>query len=820
MPGYIIKNNFTAGEFSPRLYSRTDFDKYNNACKTLQNFYPLPQGGITKRPGTKYIAEVKTSANATELIPFRYSNVDNYILEFGNKYIRFYKDQAQVVSGTAYELGGAITGTHTGGNNESILTDSTANWQTNAHVGKTITNSTDSSSGVVYANTATTVSAVLSGGTDNDWDTSDAYSLGEEVPWLTAELPDLDFTQSADVLYITHPNHHPYKLERLTNTSWRLSRVDFYSDEAYGPFRTVNVTNNRITPSAATGTITLTASDSLFVSTDVGRLVAIASNTSMGVALIIGYTSATVVDARVLKDFDASAIEGTHTSVASSATVLADNTKNWATNTHVGKTIDNVTDGSSGTITSNTANTVTVSSLSGGTDNDFDTDDAYIIASSVGANAEWYLGAFSETTGWPAKTAFHQQRLIFANTSTDPFTAFFSRSGSYENFNEFPLDDIDTEVIVDSHAFQKDFISGEVNYIQWLRSGKTLMVGTIGDEFTLGSYESTEDAITPTAVFPRPATSYGSSSVRPVRIGDTVIFVQSVSKILREYIYSFDAGGYTANDLSILSEHLLKDNTVKRLAHQQYPTNIIWVIRDDGILLGASYLKDQGIIGWHYHSLGGDSSTEVERIAVIPGVDREELWMIVKRTVDGGTVRYVELLEDEFTGTTTKASRYFDCHYSYSGSAATTITGLDHLEGESVHVLADGVQLPSTPTVSSGAITLASAVTSAVIGYNYNSDMQPIEPDINDDTGASIGRTKRVNSIYFRLLDATNYSIGTTSGSLAAVSVASGTSLFSGIHHESLDAGHTTIPSLYLRHSTGTPITISSLTWEIDLGQR
>ncbi len=228
MPTYPLQTNFTAGELSPRLSMRVDFNKYANGLETLENYLPLPHGGVTRRPGTRFVAEVKTSAKQTRLIPFEFSTTQAYIIEFGDLYCRFYKDGGQIISGTPVEI---------------------------------------------------------------------------VTPYAEADLFDLKFAQSADTLYIVHPSYAPRKLTRSSHTSWTLSTVDFLD----GPYFDENLTTPNsvastitITPSAATGNgITLTASSSLWVSTDVGRLVRMKQGTTWGWAKIVGYTSATVVTADV-----------------------------------------------------------------------------------------------------------------------------------------------------------------------------------------------------------------------------------------------------------------------------------------------------------------------------------------------------------------------------------------------------------------------------------------------------------------------------------------------------------------------------------------
>ncbi|BCV03529.1 MAG: hypothetical protein CM15mV69_130 [Caudoviricetes sp.] len=216
--------NFTAGELSPRLDGRNDLSKYPAGCKTLENMVIYPHGAAARRPGTQFISEVKTSSASTRLIPFEFSTVQTYILEFGNQYIRVYKDKGQVLSGGA------------GSSPVEIST-----------------------------------------------------------PYLTAQLFDIKFAQSADVMYITHPSHATRKLSRTGHTSWTLTEVDFTN----GPFLDTNSSTTTLQPSGTSGSVTITASASTFVSTDVGRLVRIGD----GIAKITNFGSATSVTATTSTNF-------------------------------------------------------------------------------------------------------------------------------------------------------------------------------------------------------------------------------------------------------------------------------------------------------------------------------------------------------------------------------------------------------------------------------------------------------------------------------------------------------------------------------------
>ena len=214
--------NFTAGELSPRLDGRNDLSKYPAGCKKLENIVIYPHGAAARRPGTQFISEVKTSSAKTRLIPFEFSTTQTYVLEFGNQYMRVYKDKGRVETspGTAFEI---------------------------------------------------------------------------STPYLTAELFDIKFAQSADVMYLTHPSHPTKKLSRTGHTAWTLTTVNFTN----GPFLDSNISTTTLQPSGTSGSVTITASASTFVSTDVDRLVRIGD----GIAKITNFGSATSVTATTSTNF-------------------------------------------------------------------------------------------------------------------------------------------------------------------------------------------------------------------------------------------------------------------------------------------------------------------------------------------------------------------------------------------------------------------------------------------------------------------------------------------------------------------------------------
>ena len=671
--------NFTGGELSPRLDGRNDLQKYPTGCKTLENMIVYPHGSAARRSGTQFVAEVKDSTKKTRLIAFEFSTVQTYILEFGNQYIRFYKDNGQILSGgSAYEI---------------------------------------------------------------------------SSPYLEAELFDIKFAQSADVMYICHPNHPVKKLARTGHTNWTLID-DVISN---GPFMDHNIETTTLNPShkSVGQTTTVTASSTTginsnqgFLSTDVGRLIHIQD----GHLKITSVTSTTVVVGTVIVDLG----------ISSSTTT------------------------------------------------------------------DFALGAFSDTTGYPSCVTFFEQRLVFAATLSQPQTIFFSKSGDYENF-----DDNYHGTVADDDAIIYTIASNQVNAIRFMTATRTLIIGTAGGEFAVtGGATSSGVAITPTNIAINKQSNHGAANVDGISVGNATLFLQRAKRKIRELAYNFDVDGYTAPDLTILAEHITEGGIVE-MAYQEEPLAIIWCVRGDGELVALTYQREQEVVAWHRHVFGGAFGTGkavCESVAVIPTEDSEyELYMIIKRTINGATKRYVEYLNTfDFTETDNTTFNFLDSQLSYSGATSTlngdisatattvivasgtdftssgtikiggeiitytgkstnnltgctrgqnittaiahtsgatvkqvvnSVAGLNHLEGQVVSILADGATHP-TKTVSSNAITLDRFANKIKVGLGYTSLLKTMRIDAGSQNGTSQAKTKRIYEVTARLYESVGVEVG------------------------------------------------------------
>ena len=360
--------------------------------------------------------------------------------------------------------------------------------------------------------------------------------------------------------------------------------------------------------------------------------------------------------------------------------------------------------------------------------------------------------ALNTGTGkFPSCVTFFEQRLVFAGTNDNPQTLFFSKSAELENF---------TTGSNASDAMIYSIASNKVNAIRYLSAQRSLLVGTVGGEFVV-SASGTTSPITPTNIQIQRQSSYGSANVDAVQIENVTMFLQRAKRKIRELTYNLNIDQYQATDLTLLAEHITEGG-INEMAYQQEPDSILWCVRNDGTLLGFTYARAESVTGWHRHIMGGTFSTGnavVESVASVPtDLNEDEFFIIVKRTINGTTRRYVEHLTLFDYGTDQKDAFFVDSGLTYSGSAATVISGLDHLEGQSVSILADGSTHPNK-TVSGGSITLERSSTKVHIGLGYTSLLQTMRVESRAE-GTSQTKDKRIHEVTLRLHETVGAEVG------------------------------------------------------------
>ena len=365
--------------------------------------------------------------------------------------------------------------------------------------------------------------------------------------------------------------------------------------------------------------------------------------------------------------------------------------------------------------------------------------------------------ALSGTNNRPSVVSFFEQRLVFGNTNNNPQTLFFSKNGDYDNF---------TVGTGDNDALIYTIASNQVNAIRFLSATRVLTVGTSGGEYVLTS--TNDGPVTPTTTLIRKYSNYGTAQIDPVQVADVTLFAQRGKRKIREFKFVGDVntGGYSAPDMTILAEHVTEGGLVQ-MAFQQEPDSVVWCIREDGTLLGLTYRREEEVVAWHKHVIGGQfgsGQAVVESIATLPtDTGEDELFMIVKRTINSVTKRYIEKMKVFDFGDDATTAFFVDSGLSYSGSATTTLSGLYHLEGETLQVLGNGATHPDE-TVSGGGITLDYSSTKAAVGFGYDSTMQTLRIESGSVDGTSQGKPKRVHGITVRFFETVGAEVGNDSG--------------------------------------------------------
>lgn len=355
----------------------------------------------------------------------------------------------------------------------------------------------------------------------------------------------------------------------------------------------------------------------------------------------------------------------------------------------------------------------------------------------------------------PACTAFFQQRLIVADTPNNPITLQGSKPGFFDNFDT-------SNPAVDSDSFTFTLAAQQVNAIEHMLpmpGGLVLFSDGGVNQLTGGSSNPNNPlAVTPSSAVIVPQSDYGcSAAVRPIKIDYDILYVSSEGTIIIALAYNFFVNIYTGTDISILSNQLFYPLTITDWAWQNIPNKVVWAVRSDGVLLSCTYYKPQNVTGWARH----DSQGLFESVATVREGPGTATYFVVNR----GGQRFIERLCDRNYVTGVSSAWCLDCALSYSGAPATVITGLSHLNGKSVHALADGI--PRGPfTVSSGQITLPVAASLVVVGLSFQCQLQTLYLDVGSTENSVQAKRKKVSALSTRVKDAAGLKMGTSFSTL------------------------------------------------------
>ncbi len=1020
---YRILNSFSGGELS-FLNAREDLAKFQTGCSIMENLIPIPQGAAQKRPGTKFIAEVKDSSAKTRLLEFEFSTSQAYIIETGNQYMRFYTDGARIsttlgnedissldnilahwklndalattavidADGATHDgvattntnvlrtIGAAGTGcfdfagvdmvvvtSHadftfiegvdgdfslmgwifvqqgtvkqviiskfdTNGKREwhlsiaadrdleLLLSDQSAGinvrrssdmelsfgwhhvvatYEGNAggwagatamnHAilyvdGASVASTAENNAGYagmealtgdvsIGASLATGVAAevclnkiddvsvfgdILTPSEISTYYADTVTAIVEiETPYLTADLFNLKVEQSADVLYITHPDYEPRKLSRLSDAEWVINAIDIQT----GPFRSENLDiPSKISASGTTGSVTLTATGGApFFTSHVPSGSSATSKSQTGALFKLVHPLDDLSFSDTLEDdIGASSTEGV--SWMSCGTLFKGAEWHWVTGgTWLGKvaiqrnytigaafgdagwetvlpfegvtTARNVDetgseddgdadyrvaflDDTSGTVisyfTTDQTSVEGIVEITAVTNSSTATGTVLKTLASTDATHRWSEGSWSNFRGWPQTASFFEDRLMFGGNTAQPDTIWGSVVSDYSNM-EAGVDDADAVIFTLS--------SRQVNVIEWLIGKDKLLIGTSGAEWTIEG--GTDEPLTPSNVIAKQHSTYGSANLQANIANESVLFFQRGKEKMRELAYNWELDSYVAPDMTILSS-LVTNSGIDDTTFQKTPDSILWCVRADGELPVFSYERSENITAWsrmitHTNLAGTLTDSDFESVARISGATEDEIWVIVERTINSSTVRYIEQIQSRDFGDDAEDAFYVDCGITYDSTASSAMTGLTHLEGQTIYVLADGVVF-DTEVVSSGAITLSlnnvTTTASTVqmgLGYEVNMRTMPLS-FIGSET--IHGKMKRISEVISEWYLSGDFSIGKDASNLQAYGITGQTT---DIDRKTFPPGWDRNGYIFIYQLSPEPLTLLSIMAEFNL---
>lgn len=650
---FPIQQMFNGGELSPLLSYRIDQQRYAAGCKLLENFLPMAQGPMMRRPGFRFLGEVAGGAS-TRLFPFVFSANQTRVIEAGPGYMRFWTSD------------GVILG----------------------------------SDGQPY-----TISTVFD----------------------ATDLVDMRMAQMNDVIYITNIRRPIYKLMRYGDTDWRLTTPSFQ-------------------PSVSTPYI----SDVTFEG----------SNPATGVSTV-EYV-ATVVDADTGDE--------SYPSAAVARTSVADADGRGAITAGGYWAKVKMSYSQSGTSTNRRIQEFRVYKLRAGVYGYI----GRVNANNAVVNGEFYYYkddnvtadvadnppsqgvSFSEAGNYPSICFFWQQRLGFASSMNKPLGMWLSKVGSFENFST-------SVTVTDDDAIDVTLASSGQSKIQWVVGDKVLLMGTAGGEFTVTDLSGNPNITAKSIAFSRQST-LGSVGLDPIVANGNVLFLQRGTNEIREFVYDYNSDKWVAPSLIILATHLLQDKAIVRWAWQQSLSHL-WCLLNDGTMICCTYMKEHDVVGWHRHK---STNGFIVDICTVPGPIHDQLFALVRRTINGVQKYYMEVLANPFISSDARHAFFVDSGLTYNGNPISTVTGLNHLEGQSVSIFADGAtMLPRT--VTSGSIKLDRPASIIHIGLPYESTAILNKPEIVVQQMTTLSHDFNITKAVVRFYQSMNARVGTTTGSMRDV---------------------------------------------------
>jgi hypothetical protein len=882
MTAIVIQKSFSSGEWAPELNARVDLAKYHSAAALLRNFFVDYRGGASSRPGTKYILQAFKSAKKVRLIPFQASFIVNYVLEFGDFYIRFFVNGGPVLEATT-----AITGVTNA--NPGVITDATHGYSTGDWVLLNGIGGTTQLNGnyyIVQRINANSYSLTDLFGVAVDTTAFGVYTSGGTAqrvytltsPYAAADLALVKFTQNVSSLILCHPSYPPQVLTIVSAANWTISAINFSAtigaptiasvtstassgggwNTAYAvtavdvngqespPSPPVGISNNAflglpsapvtylISWAAIPGAVSYNvyrSAQSLTTAVQAGAQFGFIGNVTGVTTTDAGYTAPDFSQTPPIPQnpFQGAGVQSYTVTAAGSygsnvaiptVSIAAPPAGGYPASAYAslgcisftgsaaglgysigsliqlpGGVVLRVTAiGAGGSVT--TAVLASAGGLTGAvtpTNPVADTNPGgktpatfnitwgllAVISTQLGAG---YISvpavtissgggtatAILATTsgGNPSVPGFFDERLVLAAQPLALQSFNMSQPGSPYNFNTNNPTEADD-------AISGSIVSGKLNAIRSMLNAPTGLIMFTSQQAWLVNGGSPGAAVTPIDIDAKGHAYNGASDVPPIQVNFDYLYVQAKGSKVRDLTYNFYTNIYTGTDISVLSSHLFFGYQITEWAWSEEPFALVWAVRNDGVLLSLTFVKEQETVGWGHHDTNGlfqsiASVTEAAETApgstVVANVDA--VYVVVQRTVNSQTLQYIERMADRFPQDGYKTCWAVDAGLQYSGAPATVFTGLQHLTGMAVVGLADGI--PFTATVSAtGSFTLGTAASLVTAGLKFIPQLQTLAIDVGDPTIQS--KLKNIPFSSLRVRSTLGLSMGRNFSTLTAM---------------------------------------------------
>jgi hypothetical protein len=783
----VSLTSFNAGELSPLMQSRVDFAKYQSGAQTLQNMIVRSQGPVTRRPGTKFIAEVKDSNDPARLLPFEYSTQDAYILELGDKYLRFFRNGAPVLSG-------------------GVPCEVNTPWDANDVFE------------IQYAQDAQTMRLV-----HPDYP---PYKLtrntASHTDWTLSEVNFVDgpFLDQNDDKAIT------VYADGLTGDVNVIADANIFDANHVGALWQIThlVDSNNISGrflggwTVVAGDVAAKAADG----TEGGVITYEANSVSLTVYEDQEYTVTTGGDwygtFKIQRSYDNASTWNTVKSFSYRANgnilysgieqeddaLYRVRIEHQVVTSHMERNGEGECDFTLATDAFLRHGVVKIKTYT-------DANEVVATVQTSLASTEptwrWAEGVWSTYRGFPRTVEHHEQRCFYGGTESWPQTIWASVTSSedadYDDFGEGVGDAADAMT----------YVLPGMSPIQWLKSREYLMVGTAGGVGRLGSPDKVMGPQWPPTY--RLQAQNGCAYMQAVHAVDAILFVERGGQKVRELTYTYSADRYIAPDMTILAEHITGTG-LTQIAFQERPDPILWCVREDGVLLSFTYQRHHEVESWARHTTGAND--DFESVARIPGAKEDEIWAVVQRSIDSNDLRYVERFQPFDWGTDQN-----DCWFVDSGG--TNPASLSHLEGATVSLFADGRPVEvNVYTVSSGSLSpAASGFTDTTIGLPYTSILEtmPLIVPLGGDMD-SLGRPTMVKNLTMDFYKTLGCHVGPSFGYTADLkfspdAFATTMTAFSGVKALTYPRGTRKGPCLYVHEASPVPLTIRNIVVDMEV---